>query len=146
MEPGPFEKQIKCLEGARTNNPEVVLSSPMNKCKMQKMKSGCRVKKQLPPPRWPSPVLSPSCGHGSPEGGFLCRKDKPSWLRQISTSEVGDRGGELQVTSSKVVVVVRRIARALLAEFIKILPLFPGQAPLRDGEIFLISGPVALLA
>jgi hypothetical protein len=30
------------------------------------------------------------------EGGFLCRKDKPSWLRQISTSEVRDWGGELQ--------------------------------------------------
>jgi len=41
------------------------------------------------------PVLSPSCGHGGFKGRFLCRKDKPSWLRQISTSEVGDRGGEL---------------------------------------------------
>jgi len=33
---GPLEKQIKCLERERTNNPEVMPSSPMNKCKMQK--------------------------------------------------------------------------------------------------------------
>jgi hypothetical protein len=42
------------------------------------------------------------------------------------------------------VVVVRRIARALLAEFTQILPLFLdtyGQAPPRDGEVFLMSGP-----
>jgi hypothetical protein len=30
--------------------------------------------------RWPSPVLSPSCGHGGLERGFICHKDKPSWL------------------------------------------------------------------
>jgi hypothetical protein len=33
---GPLEKRIKCLERERTNNPEVMPSSPMNKCKMQK--------------------------------------------------------------------------------------------------------------
>jgi len=35
---GPLEKQIKCSERERTINPEVVPSSPMNKCKMQKYK------------------------------------------------------------------------------------------------------------
>jgi hypothetical protein len=33
---GPLEKQIKCLERERTNNPKVMPSSLMNKCKMQK--------------------------------------------------------------------------------------------------------------
>jgi len=33
---GPLEKQIKCLERESTNNPKVMPSSPMNKCKMQK--------------------------------------------------------------------------------------------------------------
>jgi len=33
---GPLEKQIECLERERTNNPEVMPSSPMNKCKMRK--------------------------------------------------------------------------------------------------------------
>jgi hypothetical protein len=31
-----LEKQIKCLERGRASNPEVMPSSPMNKCKMQK--------------------------------------------------------------------------------------------------------------
>jgi hypothetical protein len=54
-----------------------------------------KFKKQLPPPRCLFPILSPSCGHGGLEGGFLCRKDKPSWLHKISTSEVGDRRDKL---------------------------------------------------
>jgi hypothetical protein len=33
---GPLEKQMKCSERERANNPEVMPSSPMNKCKMQK--------------------------------------------------------------------------------------------------------------
>jgi hypothetical protein len=33
---GPLEKQIKCLERERANNLEVMPSSAMNKCKMQK--------------------------------------------------------------------------------------------------------------
>jgi len=33
---GPLEKEIKCLERERTNNPKVMASSPMSKCKMQK--------------------------------------------------------------------------------------------------------------
>jgi hypothetical protein len=81
----------------------------------------------------PSPVLSPSCSNGGLEGGLLCRKDKPSWLRQISTSEVEDQG-----VRSKVVVVVRHIARALLVEFTQILPSFPTPAnrfPLEESEM-----------
>jgi hypothetical protein len=78
----------------------------------------------------PSSVLSPSCSHG---GRFPCRKDKPSWLHQISTSEVRNGGGR-----SKVVVVVRRIARALLAEFTQTLPLIPDackQVPPRRVQV-----------
>jgi len=47
-----------------------------------------------------------------PRGRVPLSRDKPSWPRQISTSGVEGRGGR-----SKVVVVARRIARALLAEF-----------------------------
>jgi hypothetical protein len=98
---GPLEKQIKCLERERANNPEVMPSSlPHEQVQNAKIKrdtavpSAANSKSNSLLHDVPSPVLSPSCGHGGLEGGFLCRKDKPSWLRQIFTSEVGDRGGE----------------------------------------------------
>jgi len=96
MQPGsPLEKQIKCLKGERTNNPEVVPYSPHEQVQNAKIECGTaipKVKKQLPPPRWPSPVLSPP-PRPRGGGGFLCHKGKPAWLRQISTSEVGNQGG-----------------------------------------------------
>jgi hypothetical protein len=121
MQPGdynPWEKQIKCLERGRTNNPEV----PMNKCKKQKENL------VLSFPVQQCPKAAPSyCRPLAVTGGLLRRKDKPSWLRQISTGEVGDR--RRVVGRSKVVIVVRRIARALLAEFTHTpLPSFPTPA------------------
>jgi hypothetical protein len=41
---GPLEKQIKCLEREKTNNPKVMPSSLMNKCKMQNRKWYCYFK------------------------------------------------------------------------------------------------------
>jgi len=82
----PFRKQIKCLERGRTSNPKAMPSSPIEQVQktrgecgtavpsVAKSKSNCLLHDALPP-----------CGHG----GYLCRKDEPSWLRQISTSEVG---------------------------------------------------------
>ena len=49
--------------------------------------------------------------------------------------------------SSKVIILVQRIAQALLAEFTKIILHFPdahGQVPSRNGVVFWMSGPLAL--
>jgi hypothetical protein len=84
------------------------------------------------------PVLSPSCGHGGLEGGFLCRKDKPSWLRQISTSEVGDRGGELQVVRKRSLW-SGALRELFLRSLLKSSPSFPTPAdrlPLRMGRSY----------
>jgi hypothetical protein len=96
-----------------------------------------RVKKQSPLHNGlTSPVLSPSCGHGGLEEGFLCRKDKPSWLRQISTSEVGDRGGELQVVRkwSSWSGALREISLRSLLKFSSSLPTPADRLPLGMGR------------
>jgi len=80
MQPGsPLEKQIKCLKGERTNNPEVVPYSPHEQVQNAKIECGTaipKVKKQLPPPRWPSPVLSPPPRPRGGEGSFVIRANR----------------------------------------------------------------------
>jgi hypothetical protein len=83
-----------------------------------------KFKKQLPPPRCPFPSTVALLRLRRPRGRVLCRKDKPSWLRQISTSEVGI--GEIGRKW--------RIARALLAEFTYTLPSFPAP-PFRRVQV-----------
>lgn len=82
-------QQTKCLERGRTNNPKAMPSSPLNKFKRQKDNMVILpflVKKQLPPPR-------------------------SSTVRPLAATEASREGS---TGRSKVVVVVRRIAPALL--------------------------------
>jgi hypothetical protein len=85
---GPLEKQIKCLE-RKSKQPKSHAFLPYEKVQNAKIECGTAVssaansKSNFLLHDAPSSVLSPSCGHGGLEGGFLCRKDKPSWLRQI---------------------------------------------------------------
>jgi hypothetical protein len=76
---GPLETK-KMLRERKNEQPKshAFLPGPKDKFPLQKATPS-------------SPSLSPPCGHGDLEGGFFCRRDKPSWLRQISTSEVGIR-------------------------------------------------------
>jgi hypothetical protein len=113
-----FEKQIKCLE---REQPRAYLPPPLNKCKMQKENVVLpfpvqQIQKAAPSSTMPIPqYCRPLAATGaSREGSFVVRTNHHGCARFLLA---GLGIGEVSCRS-KVAVVVRRIARALLAELI----------------------------
>jgi hypothetical protein len=82
---GPLKKkQMKCLERERANNPEVMPSSPMNKCKMQKQNVALpfpvqQIQKAAPSSTMPFPS---TVAHGGlREGSFVVRTNRHGCAR-----------------------------------------------------------------